>query len=108
MSDNERPERDVEKLTTRIEKAATKLTGTVRANFVDDRSLCGTCKHATIVRRHSKNNRDIRCAIMDYALVPEDIVECSDYENIKTLSLTQMAEIAVLVDPRGKLETGYL
>ena len=97
---------DREKLGRQLERSASKLEGQKRDHFVDSRSLCNTCRWATIKRRASQNNRLIRCSeIGEY--VHEDITECSAYQNITTLSLSQMAEIATLIDPRNH-EAGYL
>lgn len=89
-----------------LEKAASKLEGVRREQFVDERSLCGSCQYAQIMRRASKNHRVIHCGVYGKD-VPEDIVECSDYKTFMGLSLQQMAQMATLIDPRDYLKEGY-
>jgi len=91
----------------RIEITARKLEGFRADSFVDTKNLCRTCKHATITRQASKNNRMINCSIVGKN-VPDDIVECSDYTNILTLNLSQMSDIAILLNNRAEPAGGYL
>lgn len=91
----------------RLEAESKKMTGVVREHFVDQRSLCTSCKHSAITRQHSKNARRIYCN--DFGKVmPEDIAECTAYAAFGSLSLSQMADIATLIDDRPDRYRGYL
>lgn len=87
------------KLTNTLERIVKtqKLEGVQTESFVDSRSLCTSCVWATITRRSGRNNRVIRCGEMGM-FVPEDISECNNYKNLTTLSLSQMAEMATLIE----------
>ena len=93
-------------LTEQLERAAKGIDGVRREQFVDERSLCGSCRWARITRRRSQNNRVVYCGQIT-EIVPEDIVECSDYRSHTSLSLEQMAGLATLIDPRDHLRNGY-
>jgi hypothetical protein len=89
-------------------RAETKLLEGVRQDhFVDQRSLCGTCKYAAIVRQASRNTRVMFCGHFG-KVMPEDISECSVYQAINSLSLNQMVEIATIIDDRPDRYRGYL
>lgn len=94
-------------LTERLQEEAKKLEGIRRQQFVDQPSICSHCKYAQITRQASKNYRTIRCSVYGRNM-PEDIIECNEYASYMDLSLSQMAEIATLIDPRKNLERGYL
>ncbi|MGL5934184.1 MAG: hypothetical protein ACRCZI_01025 [Cetobacterium sp.] len=96
-----------ENLVDRLERSTAKLQARMRGHFADDRSICTSCRWATITRQASKNKRVIKCMQLG-KIVPGDIIECSDYKTINELGLEQMAEMAVLIDVRGKVEGGYL
>lgn len=83
-----------------LERDTKKLQARMQGHFVDDHSICSSCKNATITRQASKNSRSITCAML--GKVPLDITECSDYAAIGSLSLTQMSEIAILIDSKEK------
>lgn len=113
MDNNNQPEAkapstvDRYQLGERLEAETKKLTGVVRQHFVDQRSLCSSCKHSTIRRQHSKNTRHIYCNSLG-EVVPEDISECTIYAAVGSLSLSQMADIATLIDDRPDRYRGYL
>lgn len=91
----------------RLENETKRLTGVTRDHFVDQHSLCSSCTHASIRRQGSRNTRTIHCH--EYGKqMPEDIVECTDYRAFGSLSLSQMAEIATLIDDRPDRYRGYL
>jgi hypothetical protein len=99
---------DRERLGDQLERAAGKLHGVQRRSFVDDpTALCNSCRYANITRQASQNTRVIRCT-QNAQQVPEDIVECNSYSSIIALTLGQMAEIAILIDPRKERNHGYL
>ena len=92
-------------LASRLETQNTKLQSRMRGHFVDDVSLCGSCSRSHITRQTSSNLRQIRCLHID-KVMPHDIAECNSYRTINELSLSQMAEIAVLVESR-EYKGGY-
>lgn len=47
----------------------------------------------------------IRCRILGTE-VPEDINECSSYDNPATMDMTQMVNLALIIDPRETPEGG--
>jgi hypothetical protein len=98
---------DLYKLTERLQEAAKQLEGIRADHFVDQRSLCTACKYAVIMRQASQNARKIHCSIFS-KWMPEDITQCSAYQSINTLSLSQMADIAVLINDRADRHQGYL
>jgi len=95
------------RLGERLEAETKRLTGIAREHFVDQKSLCTSCKHATITRQHSRNARRIYCNDFD-KVMPEDIAECTAYAAFGSLSLSQMADIATLLDDRPDRYRGYL
>jgi hypothetical protein len=99
--------RDRERLGDRLEAENKRMVGVQREHFVDQRSLCTSCKYASIMRQSSKNARNIYCN--QYSkLMPEDVAECTDYAAFGSLSLSQMADIATLIDDRPDRYRGYL
>ena len=92
-----------------IEKTARQqhLTGKRREAFTDTISLCGSCKWASSRRRAGKNNRQMECQMFT-GPCPEDISECSEYATITSLSLAQMAEIAILVGGKEDKKVGFI
>lgn len=93
-------------LADRLEAQVRKLQSRMRGHFTDTLSICTSCKYAHIMRQASKNARVIQCS-MAGRQVPEDITECNSYQSVTELSLTQMAEIAVLITP-SSTDGGYL
>ena len=81
----------------RLEQGARKLQSRLRGHFVDDKSACLSCKYAQVMRRSSKNNRVIHCGPLGQ-YVPNDIIECSDYASITSLSMQTMAGIAYIIE----------
>ena len=104
---NEKKEIDRDQLCDRLQVTARKLEAVRGDSFLDSKNLCVTCKHATILRQASKNNREINCSIIGKRIA-DDIVECSDYANMLQLSLGQMTDIAVLLNNRAEPTSGYL
>ena len=114
MSDPERirgPEvavpSDRYRLGEQLEAASKRMSGITRESFIDQRSLCTSCQHATIIRRASQNARTVTCSMFS-RLVPEDISECTAYFKFGELSLSQMASIAHLINDRAENQSGYL
>jgi len=68
-------------------------------------SLCAGCKHAHLYRRRDKVDPVVYChELCKY--VPPDIVECSQFSAVAALSLHQMKEIALPIDPRPGISDG--
>ena len=95
------------RLGERLEVESKRLTGVAREHFIDQKSLCSSCKWASIRRQHSRNARLIFCVNFSQ-IMPEDIKECTAYTAFGSLSLGQMAEIATLIDDRKDRNQGYL
>ena len=91
----------------RLAGEAQKLEGVRRDSWVDQPSLCNSCKHAMILRQASKNSRLVRCEVWSQ-IMPEDISECTSHAKVGSLSLHQMAEIATIIDDRPDRYRGYL
>lgn len=95
------------KLQTRLEVETKKVQGINRESFIDQRSLCSSCKTSSIFRRSSKNTRTLYCDAYSKNM-PEDITECSAYAKVGSLSLGQMCDIAYLISDRSGRHQGYL
>ncbi len=96
-------------LAEQLERAAGNLSGKQQRRalqFVDDKTICGTCKSAHLMRRSSQNTLTIYCCYLG-GYVPHDLTECSKYRSITDLSLDQMTDIAVLLDQRDLLKDSY-
>lgn len=65
----------------------------------DAKSLCITCEHGTVFRQRSRDRVVFVCQKLDRE-VPNDIIECTGYENPHELGLGQLIEMAVIIDPR--------
>lgn len=59
----------------------------------------GGCKLAHVYRRHDKLDRAVHCHELG-KYVPADIVECSQFSAVATLSLHRMQKIGLPIDPR--------
>lgn len=75
--------------------------------FVNDNNICGTCRHAHMMRREAQNVMMTYCQELSQ-LVPHDLIHCNKYRNITQLDLSQMSQMAVILDPRDLLKQGYL
>jgi hypothetical protein len=62
-------------------------------------SLCGRCRNGHAYRRRSTLDVVIHCAAIG-ARVPGDIAECSRFRDVKSLSLYEMSDLAIAIDPR--------
>lgn len=90
----------------RLEIQNQKLQSRMKGHFVDDKSICSTCDRAHITRQASENRRRIYCTRLE-TVMPDDIAECNKYLGITELSLSQMGEIAMMIDPRDH-SGGYI
>ena len=90
-----------------LESEGKRYTGKRIDTWQDGKGICATCKHGMLLRQASKNERKIYCHTLSQC-VPDDISECSSYGNFTQLSLSQMGEIATLIDPRPDRYKGYL
>lgn len=82
------------------------LTGQRREAFTDSLSLCNTCKWAQSRRRATRNTREMSCSIFS-GPCPEDINECSEYGTVTSMTLSQMAGIAILVGGSSDKKVGF-
>ena len=89
------------RLGNQLDRQTVKLQSRLRGHFVDDATICTSCKHATIFRQKSQNNRQVYCGMLS-RYMPTDIDECNEYRTVNDLSLSQMADIAVLIDMNDK------
>lgn len=96
------------KIATQIEKVAKTqhLTGQRRETFTDSTSLCTTCKWSQSRRRANSNTKRMECSYFA-GPCPEDISECSEYATITSLTLSQMAEIAHIIDVAPGKQVGF-
>lgn len=69
------------------------------------RGLCGGCKHSTVMRRGSKSELTIRCNMMG-EYIPDDINECSSFEEHRRMSIYDMQELAITIDKRIAVNDG--
>lgn len=93
-------------LVKQLEKSARHLESNTTKQFQDDKSLCTTCRWATITRRSSRNNRSIHCTQLGQ-IMPEDILECNSYSNQLEMSLETMASLAIIIEVRDYTKDGY-
>ncbi len=68
-------------------------------------SLCVGCRHCHLYRRRGSPDASIYCHRLE-RYVPPDIVECSEFKAVTAPSLSQMAEIALVIDPRCGINDG--
>jgi hypothetical protein len=71
----------------------------------DGQSLCTGCKNGHIYRRRGDQDISVHCHSVGRNM-PPDIVECSEFRPVASLSLTQMHQIALPVDPRPGVNDG--
>ena len=96
------------KIANQIEKTAKQqhLTGQRRDTFTDSISLCSSCKWGQSRRRKSANAKRMECSIFS-GPCPEDISECSEYTHITSLTLGQMADIAIIINISPPKRVGF-
>lgn len=82
------------------------LTGRRRESFIDSTSLCNSCRWSSSRRRASTNERQMECNVFA-GPCPEDITECSEYSTITSLTLSQMAGIAIIIDNGKPKRVGF-
>ena len=67
--------------------------------------ICTGCSHSHVYRRRDRPDASIYCHDLGQ-YVPPDIVECNQFIAVTTLSLGQMRQIALRVDPRPGINDG--
>ena len=79
-----------------------------RHKFPEVKGLCRTCAHAHITRSQYSEVPTVICEalISENHRVPLDIVECSSYAKRGQMSLDDMGEIALFVDPK-RVKAGF-
>ncbi|HTR47213.1 MAG TPA: hypothetical protein VMM16_07525 [Verrucomicrobiae bacterium] len=73
-------------------------------------ALCETCTHAHVERGYRESEETIVCRYTypDHR-VHFRVRECSDYTEIKRMTLARMEEIAWILSPRGpKRQAGFI
>jgi hypothetical protein len=87
------------------------ISVTVRnGTAVGQESLCRTCRHAHIQLGYSESEEEIRCGYLYEAprLVPFAVRDCSDYLSKLLPTLTEMEEIAFVIDlKKGNPRAGF-
>ena len=68
-------------------------------------SLCVSCENGLVFRRRGDVHATFYCNYLDKEM-PDDISECSRYENPKILTLTQLTGMALDIDPRVGVRDG--
>lgn len=106
-----------EEILTRIETASENLGlgdrwGMESRNPIsytgDNYGLCGSCKNRIVIRTRY-TIKVFRCSEEDYIKlsVEDPVVECSRYEKLGSLTLTQMAEMAHLIELKIEKKVGF-
>jgi hypothetical protein len=91
-----------------LERLALPLKGATATPKPKGDSLCYRCKHSMIYRRSSSFDYVIRCeALPGTPQMPHDIIECSEYRTVTSLSLADMSEMAYRVDDREEPKGPY-
>src|SRR5712691_6528783 len=67
------------------------------------RGICGRCVEGIVTKRGSPDSQhstvQVYCKRMEKK-VPHDIMECSVFWDVKDMSLTDLAQMALIIDPR--------
>ncbi len=75
---------------------------------LDSNVLCARCTRGTVFRRKGKLIVTVYCHAMNRE-VPPDIVECSEFKDVKAMDMDTMQRLALPVDPReGINKKSYL
>jgi len=93
-------------LIERLERDTEKIGG-IRGTFTDAKTKCSSCTHSMIIRRCSTNRRIIICQMLEREM-PEDILDCSKFDEIGKLTIAQLVNLATPVNDRQDREEGYL
>lgn len=88
----------------------------VKARALEERgltanTLCARCKYGMIMRRRNRLELMVFCRRFwdTPTRVPEDLAECSCFEAHTKMTIAEMGELALPVDPRkGVNEKSYL
>jgi len=79
----------------------------VEETRLEANTLCARCQWGHLYRRRHRLQFRVFCGYLEH-YVPSDIVECSKFSDAKTLSLSDMVNIALPIDPRvGVDERSY-
>ena len=84
------------------------LSSQGRHKFPEITGLCRTCRNAHITRTQYSEVPTVICEALigENYRVPLDIMECSSYDKKGRMSLDDMTEIALLVDPK-RVKAGF-
>ena len=105
MADDDKPRLDYEQRES-LEEQGKKFSGIRQSSWVDDKSICTTCKYSHIVRRTGKNIQSVYCTDVSQ-WVPGDIAECSSHKGFTELSINQMSGIATLIGGFPERNVGF-
>ena len=103
--EDDKPKLDYRQIES-LEEHGKKFAGIRQQSWVDDRSICVSCKYSQIVRRRGKNTRAIYCNDIG-KWVPGDIEECSSHQGFTQLSVNQMSAIATLIGGLPERKVGF-
>lgn len=66
-------------------------------------SLCDRCDHGHVYRRRGSQDVTVHCRSLR-SRVPADIMECNAFRAASELTLSDMIDIAVTIDPREGID----
>jgi hypothetical protein len=75
---------------------------------LDANILCAKCASGHLYRRKNRLEYVVTCGVFDSGnrVMPDDIVECSDFSPRHRLSIWKLAELALEIDPRVGINDG--
>lgn len=89
--------KDYEK-STELEVRARRIDSRIK-DFAGKPSLCVSCEHGMIFRRRGYAHATYYCKSLGKEM-PNDISECTGYEDPHALTFNQLATLALDIDPR--------
>ena len=102
------PYREAERLEKEAEKFKINLARGGSEQGTKFPGICFHCKNHFAYRTTTMNDPRIFCHASPKAMeMPLNVVECSDYQKVASLSLGQMTQIAWTVEYRDYLKDGY-
>jgi hypothetical protein len=75
----------------------------VEERRLDTSILCARCTWGHLYRRRRRLHFEVFCSFLERP-VPADIVECSKFSDANDLSLRDMVQMALPVDPRPGID----
>lgn len=105
MADEDKPRLDYHEIES-LDEQGKKFSGVRQQSWVDDKSICTSCKYSHIVRRAGKNTQAVYCTDVGQ-WVPGDISECSSHKGFTELTISQMSSIATLIGGLPERKVGF-